>query len=189
VPRVKAAAGRRTALLRQQRAPRAPVIEVQYAVSRAGVPHAASLRRWASAALLQPEAGAPRRARNRPASCTLRVVGAAEGRALNRRWRGKDKTTNVLSFPAGDLPEGLKENAPLGDIVICAPVIRREALEQCKTPAAHWAHMVIHGSLHLLGYDHEAVRDAAVMEQMERQILAGLGFPDPYLSSKDAKRR
>ena len=128
-------------------------------------------------------------ARKPPASLTVRVVGASEGRLLNRRWRGKDKTTNVLSFPAGDLPQAPDEALPLGDIVICAPVIRREALEQVKSVTAHWAHMVIHGTLHLLGHDHEDARDAAVMEQKERQLMAGLGFADPYLHPKDPGRR
>lgn len=165
-----------------------PVIEVQYAVSRAGVPHPATLRRWAKAALQQSVDVTPAFVRRRPVSLTLRVVGAAEGRRLNLRWRGKDKTTNVLSFPSGSLPGEWEDAEPLGDIVICAPVIRREAGQQFKAPAAHWAHMVIHGTLHLLGYDHEVARDAEVMEQLERQVLAGLGFSDPYLL-KDAKRR
>ena len=186
---VKAEASRRYATVRTRAGTPEPVIEVQYAVNRSGVPHPSTLRRWARSALQLSGAVAPRAVRKPPASLTVRVVGATEGRLLNRRWRGKDKTTNVLSFPAGDLPPGQHETLPLGDIVICAPVIRREAMEQFKSLTSHWAHMVIHGTLHLLGYDHEAKGDAAVMEQKERQLMAGLGFADPYLLLKDARRR
>lgn len=164
------------------------VIEVQYGVGRSGVPHAATLRRWAQAALLQAARRAPASLPAWPWSLTLRIVGAGEGRSLNRRWRGKDKATNVLSFPAGATLSGEVETAMLGDIVICAPVIRRETAEQSKILAAHWAHMVVHGILHLLGFDHESGREAVVMEELERQVLAGLGFPDPY-QLKDATRR
>ena len=126
---------------------------------------------------------------------TIRVVGAAESRKLNRTWRGKDKPTNVLSFAGnGDIPHfrctrclpthrgGNEEcpHFPLGDLAICAPVVAREAREQGKQPAAHWAHMVVHGVLHLLGYDHENDRDAARMEARETRILAQLGMPNPY---------
>ncbi len=116
-------------------------------------------------------------------------MGVAEGRHLNRQWRSKDKPTNVLSFPLEDaLAAAVDASAPLGDIVICAPVIRREAKEQSKAADAHWAHMVVHGTLHLLGYDHEVDRDATVMERLEVRLLAGLGFPDPYFA-KDAVPR
>ncbi len=164
------------------------VIEVQYGVSRSGVPHAGTLRRWAEAALSAAARQAPTPMPKFPFALTLRVVGVGEGRSLNRRWRGKDKATNVLSFPSGSTLECIEDAVPLGDIVICAPVIRRETADQSKTLAAHWAHMVVHGILHLLGFDHESGRDAAVMEKLERQVLAGLGFPDPYLL-KDATRR
>lgn len=107
---------------------------------------------------------------------TVRIVGAAESRALNRRYRGKDRPTNVLSFPYG-------EPGVLGDLVVCAPVVNREAREQGKSPAAHWAHMVVHGVLHLRGFDHIRAPDAKVMETRERAILARLSFPDPYLLS------
>ncbi len=103
---------------------------------------------------------------------TIRVVGAAESRKLNRTWRGKDKPTNVLSFTS---------EHDVGDLAICAPVVAREAREQGKQPAAHWAHMVVHGVLHLLGYDHENDRDAARMEARETKILAQLGMPNPYV--------
>ena len=138
------------------------MVTVQIATSRAGVPHARSFARWANAAF----AGGRRRADALP-ELTIRVVGAAESRKLNRTWRGKNKPTNVLSFEGGDL-------------AICAPVVAREAREQGKPPAAHWAHMVVHGVLHLLGYDHENDRDAAQMEAREAKILAQLGMPNPY---------
>jgi probable rRNA maturation factor len=163
----------------------APVeIEVQYATTRAGIPHAASLRSWAQAAL----AHARTRRRGRVQSVTLRIVATAEGRRLNRAWRGKDKPTNVLSFPSGQTLAPGGEPESLGDIVICAPVIHREAAEQGKAARAHWAHMVVHGILHLLGYDHESELDAVIMEALERKLLARAGFPDPY-QLKDAVRR
>lgn len=120
---------------------------------------------------------------------TIRVVGAAESRRLNRTWRNKDKPTNVLSFPAAPLSPGVTGEPPrfpveefseLGDLAICAPVVAREALEQGKSLQAHWAHMVVHGVLHLLGYDHENDHDAEVMEARETKILAQFGYLDPY---------
>ena len=105
-------------------------------------------------------------------------------RALNRDYREQDKTTNVLSFPAGEIA-GLPDDAPraLGDIVICAAVISDEAAEQGKELSAHWAHMLVHGTLHLLGYDHETDAEAAAMEGLETRILCQHGCPDPYLKS------
>lgn len=138
-------------------------IEVQRTVAARGIPSPARLRTWAQAALAA-ERG----------ELTLRIVGAAESRRLNRQYRGKDKPTNVLSF-------GYDTSGVLGDVVLCAPVIAREAGEQGKTPAAHWAHMVVHGVLHLRGLDHIRRADAKVMEGRERAILARLSFPDPYL--------
>ena len=102
---------------------------------------------------------------------------------LNSRYRGKEGPTNVLSFSARGAeapPAAADELLPFGDVVICAEVVEREAREQGKAPAAHWAHMVVHGTLHLQGYDHESVRDASIMEARERVLLAELGFPDPY---------
>jgi len=131
-------------------------------VSPRGVPAAARLRRWASAALA-----------GRRGAVTVRIVGAGESRALNRRYRGKDKPTNVLSFAYG-------EPGALGDLVICAPVVNREAREQGKPAPAHWAHMVVHGVLHLLGHDHIHQREARMMENRERAILARMAIPDPY---------
>ncbi len=109
---------------------------------------------------------------------TLRVVDEAEARELNLRWRERDYATNVLSFPA----DGLADIAPdlLGDIVLCAPVVAAEAATQGKRVADHWAHLTVHGVLHLLGFDHEDEQAAAIMEEHERAILAGLGIADPY---------
>jgi probable rRNA maturation factor len=111
---------------------------------------------------------------------TVRVVGERESAELNERYRGKKGATNVLSFRAEAPPAADGELLPFGDLVICADVVERESREQGKTPAAHWAHMVVHGALHLQGYDHENVRDASIMEARERELLAELGFPDPY---------
>ncbi|MCD9045868.1 rRNA maturation RNase YbeY [Luteimonas sp. MHLX1A] len=148
-------------------------IAVGYAVPRKGVPAAASFRRWARAAL---------EGRIRQADLAIRVVDTAEGQALNRHYRGKDYATNVLSFPA-DLPEGLPPGVRLpllGDLVICAPVVEGEAREQGKPLNAHYAHLTVHGVLHLLGWDHDNDVEAEAMEQLEREILAGLGVDDPY---------
>ncbi len=145
-------------------------LSVSYALPRRGLPAAVSFRRWAQAAL---------ETRIKRADLALRIVDEREGRALNRHYRGKDYATNVLSFPA-DLPEGV--NLPiLGDIVLCAPVVASEAREQGKSLNAHYAHLTIHGILHLLGFDHENPIEADAMEALERQILASLGIDDPYL--------
>jgi probable rRNA maturation factor len=146
-------------------------LAVGYAVPRAGLPSAASFRRWVEAALH----GAKRR---KPAELAIRIVDADEGRALNRDYRGKDYATNVLSFPV-ELPPGVA--LPLiGDLAICAPVVLREAAEQAKLPRNHWAHLTIHGVLHLLGYDHIEDSEAEAMEALETRILASLGIADPY---------
>lgn len=143
-------------------------LEIQR-VSAAPAPDDDAFRRWVGAAL----AG-----RRETAELTVRIVDEAEGRALNARWRGRDYATNVLSFPA-ELPPGVALPL-LGDLVVCAPVVAREAAEQGKSEADHWAHLVIHGTLHLLGFDHESESDAVVMEGLERELLAGLGIGDPY---------
>jgi len=142
---------------------------VQYGTRRPYAPAVASLRRWARAVL------PPGR---REAWLGIRIVDAAEGRRLNREYRGRDRPTNVLSFGADGLPAGAR--GFLGDLAICAPVVAREAGEQGKDLRAHWAHMVVHGTLHLLGFDHERRADAARMEAREREVLAALGFGDPY---------
>ena len=144
-------------------------IEVDDASEAAGVPSAVDLRRWALAAL----AG-----RHREGELVIRIVGEAEGSALNGAYRHKPGPTNVLSFPA-EIPAGVPL-AVLGDLVICAPVVQREAREQGKAADAHWAHMVVHGCLHLSGFDHVTEAQAAEMEPLESAVLAGLGFSDPY---------
>ncbi|TJY56768.1 rRNA maturation RNase YbeY [Sinimarinibacterium sp. CAU 1509] len=136
-------------------------IVIQRCVSPAGIPSASSLRAFAQAAL-------PRR----HGELTIRIVDADESRTFNREYRGKDKPTNVLSFDG--------DGEVLGDLVICAPVVAQEALEQGKPARAHWAHMVVHGCLHLQGYDHEHDADATRMEAREIRILKTLGFKDPY---------
>jgi len=149
-------------------------LEVQRAVGSVGLPAEKDFRRWLRATL----AGR----RERAAIC-LRIVDEAEGRELNRTWRGRDHATNVLSFPAGEVGEAAPDL--LGDLVICAPVVAREALEQGKAPEAHWAHLTVHGCLHLLGFDHQGPRQAEEMEALERAILARLGYPDPYQEAGD----
>jgi probable rRNA maturation factor len=150
-------------------------VSVGYALPRTGLPAAVSFRKWVAAAL---------DGRIREADLAVRIVDNKEGRALNRHYRGKDYATNVLSFPA-DIAEGVKmpkgvKMPLLGDLVLCAPVVAREAREQNKPLAAHYAHLTVHGALHLLGWDHEDARDADCMEALEREILAGLGIADPY---------
>lgn len=144
-------------------------IDLQVGGSRSGLPAVAKFKHWARSAI----AG-----RRSNAELSIRIVDAAESRALNRRFRGKDKPTNVLSFPA-ELPPEL-ELPLLGDLVICRDVVEAEAAEQGKPAEAHWAHMVVHGTLHLLGYDHESASEAEAMEAMEAEILGELGWPDPY---------
>ncbi len=118
--------------------------------------------RWLGAAL------------ERPAQITVRIVGAVEGQALNREFRGKDAATNVLTF------DYQREPAVVADLVLCAPVLRREAAEHGLALDAHYAHLIVHGALHAQGYDHEADADAAAMERRESEVLRALGFPDPY---------
>lgn len=144
-------------------------IDIQYAVSAEGVPPEDRLRDWASLALS---------GRADTAELCIRIVDEAEITALNHQYRGKDYPTNVLSFPYEALP-GV-ESAQLGDIVICAPVVAREAVEQHKPVESHWAHMVVHGALHLLGFDHLDAAGADRMETLETHLLEQLGYPDPY---------
>ena len=144
-------------------------IEVQAAVTAAAVPDTGQLRAWAARALQQQAAAA---------ELVIRVVDEAEITALNRAYRGKDGPTNVLSFPS-ELPAEVGSTL-LGDIVICAPVVARECVLQDKSPEAHWAHLVIHGVLHLLGFDHQTEGQAAHMEALEVRLLDELGFSDPY---------
>ena len=154
--------------------PRRLDLSVQYACNREGVPCRADFRRWLRAA----EPGAAR--------ITVRLVDEAEGRELNRDYRGKDYATNVLTFAYDEgedmpLPEGL----PLmGDLVLCRRVVEREAAEQGKALDAHYAHLSVHGMLHLQGFDHEVDAEAEEMEAREREILAKLGYPDPYAGER-----
>jgi probable rRNA maturation factor len=173
-------------------------VTVQIATHRRGIPHARTLASWAQAAYARGEIAIPRSPQ--PFALTIRIVGAAESRRLNRTWRGKDKPTNVLSFPGMDVGLGTWGSGKrpsalattyglqptdylLGDLAVCAPVVRREALEQKKPLHAHWAHMIVHGVLHLLGYDHEDERDAARMEALEVRILARMGIDNPYVDA------
>ena len=140
-------------------------------LARAGIPQSTSFRRWVEAAL--------QAARHRRASeLSIRLVDDTEGRALNNQYRQRDYATNVLSFPA-EFPTGV--SLPLlGDLVICTPVVADEARAQHKSLRNHYAHLTVHGTLHLLGYDHENESDAERMESLERRILADLGMTDPY---------
>ena len=142
--------------------PPALTLSVQYGIADASLPSRQRLRSWTKAALLT------------DAHVTLRLVGGREARALNRDFRGEDHATNVLTF-------AYRDSRPLaGDIVLCAPVIAKEARKQRKPIDAHFAHLVVHGMLHLQGYDHEKYNDARVMEALEAEIVVKLGYADPY---------
>jgi len=148
--------------------------EVQRAVTSLGIPDDEQFRAWIDAV----EA-----ASNRPYRLTIRIVDEAEGQRFNREYRKRDYATNVLSFPAelpGGLPAEVRESE-LGDLLMCAPVVIREATEQHRPADDHWAHLTIHGLLHLLGYDHQQPQEAATMEALETGILAKLGISDPYV--------
>lgn len=147
------------------------LLAVQYGINARGLPSRAQIRRWARAAL------------ESSARVTVRIVGSGEARALNRHFRGRDYPTNVLTFI-------LRERPRLeGDLALCAPVVAREARDQGKSVSAHYAHLVVHGLLHLQGYDHEAEREARVMERLEAGIVARLGYPDPYGSGERRRER
>ncbi|MFQ1713332.1 rRNA maturation RNase YbeY [Aeromonas veronii] len=139
-----------------------------------GLPTEAQLQGWLDGTILGFQ---------QEAEVTVRIVDEAESNELNLTYRGKDKPTNVLSFPF-EAPPGL-ELPLLGDLVICRQVVEREAEEQNKPLMAHWAHMVVHGSLHLLGYDHIEDEEAEEMEALERDIMQELGFADPYLNDEE----
>ncbi len=145
------------------------IVEVQRAADGDGCPDDDSFRRWAEAALEE---------RGSQAELVIRIVTPRESQALNAEYRGKARPTNVLSFPF-EAPPGLPTHH-LGDLVICAQVVNDEAVQQGKTAAAHWAHMVVHGVLHLRGFDHQESAEAEAMEAREAGILAGLGIADPY---------
>lgn len=144
------------------------LIDLQIASAHTGIPSQQEFERWAELVCSHIE----------EAEITIRIVDEEESRALNREYRSKDKPTNVLSFPF-EAPE----HAPLpllGDLVICAPLVKSEAQAQQKNETDHWAHLTIHGTLHLLGYDHIDAQEAIEMETLETKILAGLGIADPY---------
>jgi probable rRNA maturation factor len=145
------------------------IVDIQMASASEEAPDPQSIERWIGAAIGDQRGST---------ELSVRIVDAEEGQALNEQFRGSTGATNVLSFPfENESPEPL----PLiGDIVICAPVVAKEAREQNKTLNAHWAHMMIHGVLHLLGYDHQNENDANLMESLETEIMQGLGFPPPY---------
>lgn len=143
-------------------------VDVQKATDFQPLPGLRDFRLWVTAALQAPG----------DAELTIRLVDEAESRELNSRYRGKDAPTNVLSFPA-ELPPGI-DIPLLGDIVICAPLVHQEAVAQGKPVQAHWAHLVIHGVLHLLGHDHQDEQEAGVMEALEADLLISLGYANPY---------
>ena len=143
-------------------------VDFQNACESTSVPGWTELQQWAESGWLG----------EGETEITLRVVDETESAGLNNRYRGKDYPTNVLSFPF-EVPDGLELDL-LGDLVICADVVKREAEEQGKTLQAHWAQMVIHGMLHLQGYDHQNDQEAEIMESLEVRLLGELGFPDPY---------
>lgn len=147
--------------------PRRLNLSVQYALQHAGLPERTQVRRWVRAA----EPGA--------AQITVRFVDGVEGQALNSGYRGKDYATNVLSFPYETEP------VLLGDLVLCWPVVLEEAATQGKSVEAHCAHLIVHGVLHLQGWEHDEDAEAEEMEAEERTILAVLGYPDPYINEKD----
>lgn len=144
-------------------------LEVQYAAGRQDMPSRRHFQTWARAALQGVDA---------VSELVIRLVDEQESRQLNHCYRGKDKATNVLSFPF-EAPPGIESNH-LGDLVICAALVKQEAQQQGKAELDHWAHMVVHGVLHLRGFDHETEAQAEEMETLEKQILAGLGVADPY---------
>jgi probable rRNA maturation factor len=141
-------------------------MDVQYASELAGLPTSAQFKRWA------------RNTIRVDSEITLRIVDEAEGRELNKTYRQKDYATNVLTFPLAEEPY------VMADIVICAPVVAKEAQEQGKTLEAHFAHLTAHGVLHAHGYDHELAAQAQLMESIETQILTKLGYADPYADSE-----
>ncbi len=148
-----------------------PSIDIQIATADDNIPSEEDFSRWVCAALPATHANA---------ELTIRVVGFDESQALNATYRKKNQPTNVLSFPF-DIPAEVGSTL-LGDLVVCGPVVEQEALDQNKPLEAHWAHMVVHGTLHLLGYDHIEDDEAEAMEALETKILMGLGYNPPYES-------
>ena len=152
-------------------------VDMQQISEADSIPSPEEFSRWADAALTLPR---------QHAEMVVRVVDEDESAALNQTYRGKSGPTNVLSFPF-EVPEGVEmENDLLGDLVICAPVVEQQASEQGKPVQAHWAHMVVHGTLHLQGFDHLTDEQAVVMESLEKKILTGMGFQAPYESEAES---
>ncbi|MFP1922042.1 rRNA maturation RNase YbeY [Lonsdalea quercina] len=150
------------------------ILDLQIASENSeGLPSEAHFQRWLDTVLPQFQA---------ESEVTIRIVDEAESHELNHTYRGKDKPTNVLSFPFEAPPE--VELPLLGDLIICRQVVEQEAAEQEKTLEEHWAHMVVHGCLHLLGYDHIEDSEAEEMESLETEIMQGMGYADPYLAEK-----
>lgn len=143
-------------------------LSIQLAISQQDIPDVSQFRKWAKSTLRV------------DTEVTIRIVDEAEGRMLNHRYRGKDYATNVLTFPLTEEPH------LMGDIIICAPVVAKEAAAQHKTLHAHYAHLTVHGVLHLHGYDHETEAQAELMEGIETAIMAKLGYASPYLITEDA---
>lgn len=143
-------------------------MQVQYATEMTNLPSTQQFKRWARNTLRV------------DSQITLRIVDEAEGRALNKTYRGKDYATNVLTFPLAEEPH------LMGDIIICAPVVAKEAAEQGKPLEAHYAHLTVHGVLHVHGYDHEIEEQADLMESIETEIITKLGYANPYLVTEDA---
>jgi len=153
-------------------------VDIEVVCGSAGVPSTDDIRGWVEATVAAARPGTAG-----PVEVAVRVVDAAEMQALNAQYRNQDKPTNVLSFEAGEI-HGLPDGAPrvLGDIVVCAPVVAAEAAAQGKPLPDHWGHMLVHGALHLLGFDHQGETDAAAMEALETRILSASGVADPYAS-------
>jgi len=154
-------------------------LDIQLAAEASLLPAGVEFQDWIQAAL-QGAGAEGGRSDAAGGALSIRLVGLEEGAELNSNWRHKSGPTNVLAFPGP--PEALPTGVPreFGDLVICLPVVLREAAEQGKAPVDHLAHLVVHGTLHLLGYTHDAEADAARMEALETRVLAGLGIPDPY---------
>ncbi|OOZ37941.1 rRNA maturation RNase YbeY [Solemya elarraichensis gill symbiont] len=147
-------------------------INLQVVTDAPNLPNSETLQKWAEAAMQSDE----------ELSLVVRIVDEEESKALNSSYRNKHKPTNVLSFPF-EAPAGIEE-PHLGDLVICAPILEKEAREQKKPLETHWAHIIVHGVLHLQGLDHQNDAEAEEMESLERQILAHLGYPDPYATTE-----
>jgi probable rRNA maturation factor len=156
-----------------------PTIDVQVACDDSDVPPQSDIHEWVQVSVQQSG-----RAPDDDFEIDVRIVDADEIRTLNKLYREQDKVTNVLTFPAGEIA-GLSDDTPrlLGDVVVCASVVAREAIEQGKPLRDHWGHMLVHGTLHLLGFDHETDNEAAAMEGLESEILASQNVTDPYVES------